>query len=150
VIPQAKFLKCPFVAFLELMYQETNGGKYLGLPTYIGRERSRAFVYLKEKILRRIRGWKEKFLSKAGKEILIKAVAQAIPTYAMACFDLTKSLCDEITQAICQFWWSQQEDEHRAHWISWEKMMRPKEEGGLGSRDLHSFNLAMLARQDGG
>jgi hypothetical protein len=37
---------------------EAQGGKYLGLPTYIGRERSRAFVYLKERILSKIRGWK--------------------------------------------------------------------------------------------
>jgi hypothetical protein len=126
---------------------EAHGGKYLGLPTYIGRERSRAFAYIKEKILNRIRGWKERFLSNAGKEILIKAVAQSIPTYAMACFDLTKTLCDDITQMVCRFWWSQQENEHRAHWIGWEKMMRPKEEGGLGFRNLYSFNLAMLARQ---
>jgi hypothetical protein len=72
---------------------EAEGGKYLGLPTYIGRNRTRAFAYIKEKILKRIRGWKERFLSKARKEILIKAIAQAIPTYAMACFDITKTLC---------------------------------------------------------
>jgi hypothetical protein len=100
---------------------EAEGGKYLVLPTYIGRNRTRAFAYIKEKILKRIRGWKERFLSKAGKEILIKAVTQAIPTYAMVCFDITKTLCDDITQLICCFWWSQQENEHRAHWIGWEK-----------------------------
>ena len=33
------------------------------------------------------------------------------------------------------------------HWVSWEKMCRRKEEGGLGYRDLHLFKLAMLARQ---
>jgi hypothetical protein len=86
-------------------------------------------------------------LSRAGKEILIKAVAQAIPAYAMACFDLTKSLCDDIAKMICNYWWSQNEEENRAHWISWEQMMKPKEDGGLGFRDLYSFNMAMLSRQ---
>jgi ribonuclease HI len=86
-------------------------------------------------------------LSKKGKEILIKAVAQAIPTYAMSCFDLTKTLCEEISAMICRYWWSQQDEKNRCHWISWEQMTKSKQEGGMGFRDLHIFNLAMLARQ---
>jgi hypothetical protein len=50
-----------------------------------------------------LQGWKEKLLSKVGKEILIKVVAQAIPTYAMSCFDLTKTLCDDIGTMIGRF-----------------------------------------------
>jgi hypothetical protein len=80
---------------------ETKEEKYLGLSFYVGRSKAKCFEYLKEKIWKRIQGWKERFLSAAGKELLLKAVVQAIPTYAMACFDLTKSLCDSISQMVC-------------------------------------------------
>ena len=81
-------------------------GRYLGLPAYIGKAKSKAFQYIKEKVWNKIQGWKERLLSKAGKEILIKAAAQAIPIYTMACFDLTKSLCYELSSMISKFWWS--------------------------------------------
>jgi hypothetical protein len=55
----------------------------------------------------------------SGKDILIKAVAQAIPTFAMGCFELTKSLCDQISSMISMFWWNQQEGKHKIHWLSW-------------------------------
>ena len=42
-------------------------------------------------------------LSKAGKEVLIKAVAQAIPTYTMSCFKIPDSLCDDLTSMIKNF-----------------------------------------------
>ena len=86
-------------------------------------------------------------MSSAGKDVLIKAVAQAIPTYAMSCLDLTKSLCDDIGRMVCRFWWAQQENENKMHWISWERLCSRKKKGGMGYRDLHLFNLAMLARQ---
>lgn len=121
--------------------------KYLGLPTYIGKARKRTFEYIKEKVWKRIQGWKEKMLSKVGKEILIKAVAQAIPVYTMACFDITKALCEELSSMIGRYWWSQMDKQNKIHWVSWEKMSKPKKDGGLGFRDLYPFDLAMLARQ---
>lgn len=45
----------------------TSQEKYLGLPTMIGRGKKQAFVALKEKVGKRIRGWHDKLLSYAGK-----------------------------------------------------------------------------------
>ena len=86
---------------------EARNEKYLGLPVYMGKSKEKTFNYLKDRVWKRIQGWKEKLLSKAGKEVLIKSVAQAIPSYAMSCFDLTKTLCDAISSMIYRFWWAQ-------------------------------------------
>ena len=59
---------------------------YLGLSTLIGRRKYETFAFLKERVWRKLQGWKGKLLSRAGKEVLIKAVAQSIPTYTMGGF----------------------------------------------------------------
>ena len=56
-------------------------------------------------LAKKLAGWKEKLLSKAGKEVLIKVVAEAIPTYTMSCFKIPDSLCFEMTNLIRNFWW---------------------------------------------
>lgn len=59
--------------------------RYLRLPTVIGRDKKKSRVLLI--VFGRVQGWEEKIFSKGGKEILIKVVAQSIPTYTMSCFD---------------------------------------------------------------
>jgi hypothetical protein len=77
--------------------------KYLGLPPIIGRSKRRAFEEIKNQVRKKVGGWKEKILSQARKKILIKAIAQAIPTYAMSVFRLPVSLCDEINSLLSNY-----------------------------------------------
>lgn len=60
--------------------------KYIGLPSYIGKSKYEAFESIKDKVWDMINNWTNVYLSQASKEILIKTVAQAIPTYCMNLF----------------------------------------------------------------
>lgn len=64
------------------------------------------FGFLKERASKRIQGWQSKPISRAGKSILIRNVAQSIPSYCMSCFLLPKSMCQELERMFNNYWWS--------------------------------------------
>jgi hypothetical protein len=69
---------------------ESLSDKYLGLMSLVGADRINCFRHLIERVCMLINEWNEKLLSTRGNEILLKAVAQAIPAYAMSVFSLPK------------------------------------------------------------
>ena len=121
--------------------------KYLGLPPLVGKGKRKVFNCIKDQVGKKIAGWKGKLLLSAGREILIKVVAQATPTYTMSCFKLPESLCRKLNAMMSSFWWGQKDKERKMAWVAWEKLCIPKEEGGMGFRDLRAFNLALLTKQ---
>ena len=133
----------------RLRFKEANDGSlYLGLPNIIGRNKSAIFGYLKEKLQDRTQGWDKKTLSKGGKEVLLKTVAQTLPNYAMSVFLLPLDLCQQLERLMCKFWWKTNSKKERSiHWQSWSNMCKRKSYGGMGFRSIRDFNLALLGNQ---
>ena len=123
-------------------------GKYLGLPSMIGRSKKATFNFIKDRVWKKINSWNSKCLSKAGREVLIKSVLQSIPTYFMSLFTLPSSLCDEIEKMMNSLWWGHSGSHRKGiHWMSWDKLSMHKKDGGMSFKSLGTFNLAMLGKQ---
>ena len=121
--------------------------KYLGVPLFLSNNRVKDFSYVKERLESRTSGWKCKSLSWMGRATMIKLVAQSIPIYPMAAFQLPKRLCEDMDSVVRKFWWNPKKD--ASNYFSpkaWKVLCRPLKEGGLGFRSFYNINAAMLAK----
>lgn len=107
----------------------------------VGRNKTTIFVYVKDRIQSKLHSWNKNFLSRAGQEVLLKTVAQAIPIYVMSIFLLPKSMCLEIERLMNAYWW------RKVPGTLWENLSTNKKLGGMGFRRLEAFNKALIAKQ---
>lgn len=142
-----QYNKQPVGQILQIT-EATEHSTYLGLPNILGRNKSALLGYLKDKVNTKIRSWDGKYISRSGKEILIKQVAQTMPTYAMNVFLLPLEITRNIEKCLTKFWWnSSSTNSSKLSWMSWDRLARHKKVGGMGFRDFRDFNIAMLGKQ---
>ncbi|VFQ70400.1 unnamed protein product [Cuscuta campestris] len=113
---------------------------YLGVPIDLGITKKSHCSFLIQSFDNKLNGWFQKNLDQAGRLVLIKHVLNTIPNYFLAANTIPKAISHLLEQKMARFWWGGGTSKH--HWICWEKLCYPKEEGGLGIRDLNSLENA--------
>ncbi|KAB1219217.1 hypothetical protein CJ030_MR3G001300 [Morella rubra] len=123
------------------------GSKYLGLPLIMPRSKIQVFNVIREKVLKKLAGWQSKVLSQAGRTLLLRSTAAAMPQYHMASLLLPKTWCEELDRHFKNFFWGFGTDGSR-HFtpVAWSRICLPKPWGGVGLRKLFDINRALLAK----
>lgn len=113
----------------------------------MGERETTFFKDIKLRLYNKISSWQHKLFSCGGKEILIKATAQAIPAYAMSVFKILMGVCNDIQRVVANFWRGSKSDRRNIHWSKWEKPSQAKWKGGMGFQDFSNFNQTLVTKQ---
>jgi len=111
--------------------QEGGMGMYLGMPEKICGSKKKVFAYVQDRLNARVNMWEARHLSKGGKEVQIKSVAQVVPNFTMSCYLLPQETHKKLTGAVSRFWWSAKANNRGLHWVAWDKICIPQKQGGL-------------------
>lgn len=85
------------------------------------------------------RFWLGKILSPGAMLTLINSILHTLPLYYMSLIDPSLSILSSIAKLMFNFFWHDKKGNKKYHWIIWEKICRPKEEGGFGMRRFNDI-----------
>ena len=124
----------------------TSLGKYLGFPIKHPSTTIQEFNFILDKVKQKLFGWKANMLSLAGQAVLIQTSSSTIPSYIMQGTYLLGRILDGISRVNRNFLWGSSKTTRKIHWVGWQKVTKPKEEGGLGLQEAKGRNTALLAK----
>ena len=116
--------------------KEGRTGKYLGLPEHFGRRKKDLFAGIVDRIKQKASGWSNRFLSSAGKLVMLKSVLSPIPSHSMTCFKSPKSLTKRIQSAVTRFLWDDRTGKKKMACVAWDKLAQPKGKRGFRAKGL--------------
>jgi ribosomal protein L34 len=145
VIPQHLI---PTLASLIRCGQLSTLIQYLGLPLTVKKPPKPAYLPLINNVQKRYKGFRAKYLTRAGRTVLANSVLNAIPLHYMQAFLLPKWVINRINRITRHFIWRGNENTYsRGHClVAWPKLTLLKTHGGLGIMDLSLQNKTLLVK----
>lgn len=102
-------------------------------------------AWVKERVAKKLEGWKERLLSHADKQVL-KAIVPSNPLYVMSIVRLPKPLFDKLASTVSNFLWNPLRKDRSTHWVSLSELVKSKRVGGMGFRDFNCMNTTFLVK----
>jgi len=120
--------------------------QYLGVQVGGNPRKKQFWEPIKRKIEARLSSWKGRFLSMAGQICLLKLVFTAIPLFYLSIFKAPAAVCNRIRSIQRKFLWDWGRQNKSISWVSWDNVCKPLQEGGLGVKEIRSFNSDVLVK----
>jgi hypothetical protein len=121
---------------------------HLGHPMiFTHKDKNRAYNFMFSKFHAKFATLKANKLNHAGRLQYINSVLSSIPIYYMSTVLFSKTFIHKINSIIRNFWWAGVQAENPTNPIafhSWEDICKPKNQGGLGIRDMELINKSMF------
>ena len=89
--------------------------KYLGIELEKGSKTNKGWHNILDRMDQKIGGWKDKWLTKAGKVTKIKVVSSSLPTYPLSCLPLTKTINKKLEAKLRSFLWNDTDEQKCWH-----------------------------------
>jgi exonuclease III len=117
---------------------------YLGIPIFKAHSKVAHWMPMVDKLKNKIQAWGANWLNKAGKLVLMNSVITSLPIYQCSVLLAPKTITNKIDELLRRFLWEGGKNcERKLHLVNWDKVKRPKMEGGLSIRDVAAHNIAM-------
>jgi hypothetical protein len=101
---------------------------------------------LEDKMVAKFGGWKMNLLSHPGRLVLLKSVSAAVTVYYMSTSSLPWRTINRLTSLMRKFYWGKLQKDWYIAYISWDKMCKPVDEGGLNIWNLRRINDTLLLK----
>ncbi|XP_071700261.1 uncharacterized protein [Rutidosis leptorrhynchoides] len=119
---------------------------YLGLPTGVSMNRLAHWNTLLDKFKKQLSGWKANLLSIGGRLTLIRSVLNSLGIYYFSLFKCPDSIVNDIESLRSNFFWGSCSDAKKMHWLRWDQVIAPMDQGGLNIGSTCAFNYALLLK----
>lgn len=101
-------------------------------------------------MVNKLQGWQGRILSTGAKLTLIKVFLIALPIYYFSLSAPTTATIKDMHRILANFFWNDNNGQHKCHWIKRTRICLPYEEGGLGIRHIndivHTFSFKLWWR----
>ena len=119
--------------------------RYLGLPLNTRKLSLANCEPLLQQIKSKINSWTSKYVSFAGRQVLISTVIGGITNFWSGAFILPKECINLIDKMCNAFLWKGTLEGKYVAPVAWEKVTTPRQNGGLGLRNLALWNRSSFS-----
>nr|GEW19992.1 RNA-directed DNA polymerase, eukaryota [Tanacetum cinerariifolium] len=119
---------------------------FMYLGSYVGgnMNRLKAWDEIIDRVRRRLSKWKMKMLSIGGRLTLLKSVLGSMPIFHMSLFKVPSGILRILESIRSQFFNSNEGSKKKASWVQWNRVLAPKENGGLGVSSFFALNRGLI------